>query len=161
MRRRVADSDLDVETMRESDLWRGREEGVASALRAAARAENAGGAVVLLLTDDAAVARLNQQWRGKSGPTNVLSFPAPQNPHGHLGDIAMAAEIIAAEARAQGKSLDAHAAHLAVHGFLHLLGYDHHTESEAEIMEARERAILASLGLADPYAAETMSEPPR
>src|SRR5262249_5580768 len=110
------------------------------------------GVVSLLLGDDSQIAELNKTWRQKDGPTNVLSFPAVQAEEGFWGDIAMAAETIAAEAQFQGKSFDARAAHIAVHGFLHLLGYDHQTESEAEAMEARERAILASLGIEDPYA---------
>jgi probable rRNA maturation factor len=84
-----------------------------------------------------------------------LSFrPAPegQGPAGFLGDIALAAETIVFEAQFQGKRFEDHAAHLAIHGFLHLLGYDHQQPADAEAMEARERAILASLGIEDPYA---------
>lgn len=110
------------------------------------------GAVVVLLTDDAAVAELNQQYRGKAGPTNVLSFPAPANPERHLGDIALAYGVCAREAEEQGKPLAAHLQHLVAHGVLHLVGYDHQTEAEAEDMEALERDILASLGCPDPYA---------
>jgi probable rRNA maturation factor len=149
----VADLELDVQAIVESAFWEGREEGLARALRAAANTEAVRGAVDLLLTDDAAMARLNHDWRGRHGPTNVLSFPAAANTQGHLGDIALGAETVAAEARAEGKSIDAHAAHLVVHGFLHLLGYDHACESDAQVMEAREREILAGLGVADPYAA--------
>ena len=108
--------------------------------------------MALLLGSDAAITELNKTWRGKEGPTNVLSFPAARAQAGFWGDIAMAAETIAAEAEFQGKSFGAHSAHIAVHGFLHLLGYDHETESQAKVMEARECAILASLGIEDPYA---------
>jgi probable rRNA maturation factor len=101
------------------------------------------------LADDEALRELNARWRGKETATNVLSFPAPEG--FGLGDIALAFETVAAEAQAQGKSLAAHASHLIVHGFLHLLGYDHEDEGEAVEMEARERAILATLGVADPY----------
>jgi probable rRNA maturation factor len=110
--------------------------------------------VVVLLTSDEAVAELNQQFRGKAGPTNVLSFPASANPENHLGDIALAHGVCAREAAEQGKSLEQHLAHLVVHGVLHLLGYDHETDGEAEAMEALERSILKSLGVPDPYASE-------
>ena len=110
--------------------------------------------VVVLLTSDEAVAELNERFRGKPGPTNVLSFPASANPEHHLGDVALAHGVCAREAAEQGKSLDQHLAHLVVHGVLHLLGYDHETDSEAEAMEALERSILESLGVPDPYAAE-------
>lgn len=144
--------DLEVDILGGSPLWRGHEEILAHALAAAARHEETKGVVSLLLGDDSVVAALNKQWRGKEGPTNVLSFPAPRIDPEFLGDIALAAETIAAEAEFQGKRFEHHAAHLAVHGFLHLLGYDHERPSEAEAMELRERAILASLGIADPYA---------
>jgi probable rRNA maturation factor len=118
--------------------------------------EGAAGEVSLLLGDDAAITALNRDFRGRDRPTNVLSFPpgeAPPNPENRfLGDIALAAETILAEAEFQGKSFDQHAAHLVVHGFLHLLGYDHETAPEAEAMEERERVILRALGIADPYA---------
>jgi probable rRNA maturation factor len=112
----------------------------------------------VLLADDAALRALNRDWRGKDKPTNVLSFPAPQGGE-MLGDIALAAETVAAEAQAQGKPFAAHMAHLLAHGFLHLLGYDHEIEAEAEAMEARERAILVSLGLPDPYAEVVVATP--
>lgn len=110
-----------------------------------------GGGVVVLLTGDDEVAELNAQFRHKAGPTNVLSFPAPPNPEDHLGDIALAYGVCAREAAEQGKSLAAHLQHLVAHGVLHLLGYDHQTEAEAEAMEALERAILAGIGVSDPY----------
>jgi probable rRNA maturation factor len=116
----------------------------------------------LLLTSDAKVQGLNRTWRGRDRPTNVLSFPmlaraeleglAPQGPPVLLGDIALAYETCAREAADKGISLAAHATHLIVHGLLHLAGHDHvSSEAEAEAMEALERAILAKLGLADPY----------
>jgi len=110
--------------------------------------------VVVLLTSDDALADLNQRFRGKAGPTNVLSFPASANPENHLGDVALAHGVCAREAAEQGKGLDQHLAHLVVHGVLHLLGYDHETDGEAEAMEALERSILESLGVPDPYASE-------
>ena len=110
--------------------------------------------VVVLLTSDETVAELNQRFRSKAGPTNVLSFPASSNPENHLGDVALAHGVCAREAAEQGKTLDQHLAHLVVHGVLHLLGYDHETDGEAEAMEALERSILESLGVPDPYASE-------
>ena len=149
-------TELEVDIVGGSDLWRGHEEALATALAAVAKHEGRTGTVSLLLGGDAAIAELNKTYRGKEGPTNVLSFtPARAEPgyhEGFLGDIAMAAETIAEEAQFQGKSFRNHACHIAVHGFLHLLGYDHINESDAETMEARERAILASLGIDDPYA---------
>jgi probable rRNA maturation factor len=143
---------FEVDIVGGSLLWRGHEEALSHALAAAAAHEGKDGLVSLLLGDDAAIAELNRSWRGKEGPTNVLSFPAARVQQGFWGDIAMAAETIAAEAQFQGKSFQNHAVHIVIHGFLHLLGYDHETESEAEAMEAKERAILASLGIEDPYA---------
>jgi probable rRNA maturation factor len=110
--------------------------------------------IAILLTDDDTVADLNQRFRGKDGPTNVLSFPAPPNPEGQIGDIALAYGVCAYEASLQGKSLEHHLMHLTVHGVLHLLGYDHETDGEAEAMEALERSILETLSVSDPYAAE-------
>jgi probable rRNA maturation factor len=108
--------------------------------------------LVVLLTDDAAVRELNGRFRGQDKPTNVLSFPAASNPEGHLGDLALAYGVCAREAAEQGKTLAAHLQHLVAHGVLHLLGYDHMTEPEAREMEDLERAVLAGLGIADPYA---------
>ncbi len=124
-------------------------------LAAAAAAERATPALAVLLTDDAEMRALNAQWRGQDKATNVLSFSAPEG--FGLGDIALGYETVAREAAAQGKPFAAHAAHLLVHGFLHLLGYDHEDDGDAEEMEARERAILETLGIADPYVVE-MSE---
>jgi probable rRNA maturation factor len=147
-------AELSVDVLVQSALWRGHEDIVSKALAAAAAAEAKSGEVSLLLGDDASVAELNRQFRGKAGPTNVLSFPSGpgQAPPGFLGDIALAAETIVEQANFQGKRFEHHAAHLAVHGFLHLIGYDHENPADAEAMEARERAILASLGIEDPYA---------
>jgi len=108
--------------------------------------------VTILLTDDATLADLNQRFRGKAGPTNVLSFPAAENPEGLIGDIALAFGVCARESAEQGKSLAHHLQHLVAHGVLHLVGYDHQTEAEAEEMEALERRILAGLEISDPYA---------
>jgi probable rRNA maturation factor len=109
------------------------------------------GDVVVLLTDDAAVQEINARFRDRDQPTNVLSFPAAESAAPHLGDLVLALGVCAAEAAAQGKSLADHLTHLTVHGVLHLLGRDHVEEVEAEAMEAEERTLLASLGVADPY----------
>lgn len=111
------------------------------------------GAVAILLTDDDTVRALNLRFRARDTATNVLSFPALAGPFGQLGDIALAFGVCRAEAVAQAKPLADHVRHLVIHGVLHLLGEDHQDEAEAEAMESRERALLASLGVADPYAA--------
>ena len=113
------------------------------------------------LTDDEEVRALNAEWRGKDRPTNVLSFPLAEaadlaaadedGPELMLGDIVLARGVCAAEAADKAVPLDHHAAHLMVHGTLHLLGYDHHGEAEAEDMEARETRALARLGIGNPY----------
>jgi probable rRNA maturation factor len=135
-----------------SPLWEGHRDILVQALAAAAAEEKKRGEVSVLLGGDADVARLNKEFRGKDGPTNVLSFPGPRVEPAFLGDIALAAETIAAEAEFQGKRFEHHAAHLVVHGFLHLLGYDHENPADADVMEGRERAILVSIGIDDPYA---------
>lgn len=112
-----------------------------------------GEGVTLLLTDDETVRGLNVRFRGQDKPTNVLSFPAPQNPERFLGDIALAYGVCAREASEQGKPLKNHLQHLVAHGVLHLLGYDHETDAQAEEMEGLERAVLAGLGIPDPYLA--------
>jgi len=110
------------------------------------------GEVSVVLTDDAAIRRLNRQWRGIDKPTNVLSFPATK-PVGavFLGDIVIAYETLARECAEENKVFLHHLAHLAVHGFLHLIGYDHTTDSEADAMEALESTIMARLHMPDPY----------
>ncbi|TIX40762.1 MAG: rRNA maturation RNase YbeY, partial [Mesorhizobium sp.] len=99
---------------------------------------------------------LNVGWRGKDKPTNVLSFPAFPFARGGplppmLGDIVLAAETVVREAALEHKPLENHISHLVIHGLLHLLGYDHETDAEAELMEATERAALARLAIPDPY----------
>jgi probable rRNA maturation factor len=102
---------------------------------------------------------LNERYRNKPGPTNVLAFPAedmplPDSEPRQLGDIAICAAIVAREAEEQGKTREAHWAHIVIHGCLHLAGFDHEAESDAREMESREAALLAELGVADPYQSE-------
>jgi probable rRNA maturation factor len=163
-----------VDTVIEDDRWQAF--GLAALAETAARAALAhlghpaeALEISLLGCDDARIAVLNGTFRGKPTPTNVLSWPAwdlaPEAPGGQpedpetgtaedpepLGDIAIAWETCAREAEAQGKPMRDHVTHLVVHGCLHLLGYDHETEADAALMEGHEVAILASLGLSDPY----------
>lgn len=112
--------------------------------------------VSLVLGDDDMVTAINSEWRGQAKPTNVLSFPAFElapgdTPGPMLGDIILARQTIEREAAELGKPVDEHIAHLIVHGFLHLFGYDHGENDEAEKMEAIETRILISLDLSDPY----------
>jgi probable rRNA maturation factor len=109
----------------------------------------------IVLTDDAEQRILNRDWRGIDKTTNVLSFPQIEpfgQVSGLLGDIILARETLVKEADEQGVSFDDHFTHLVVHGFLHLLGYDHIEDADALVMEGLETQILASLGVADPYA---------
>ena len=116
--------------------------------------------LAVMLTDDAGIRTLNRNWRGIDKPTNVLSFPAlqptgsggPDEAPRMLGDIAIAYETMRREADDEQKPFDHHLSHLAIHGFLHLMGYDHETDDDAEAMESLEQEILAQLGIPDPYA---------
>lgn len=123
-------------------------------------ADTGGAEIAVMLTDDAGIRTLNKNWRGQDKPTNVLSFPAlqptgkpsPDDAPRMLGDIAIAYETTRREADDEQKPFDRHLSHLAVHGFLHLVGYDHEKDADADAMENLERAILAELGIPDPYA---------
>jgi probable rRNA maturation factor len=111
----------------------------------------------VVFSDDGRVRALNAAWRGKDRATNVLSFPASAFGGAAalapmLGDIVLAFETVAAEARLEGKPLEHHISHLVLHGLLHLLGHDHEQQAEAELMEALERSALARLAIPDPYA---------
>jgi probable rRNA maturation factor len=148
-----------------SPLWRRlprarpiARETIAAAASAKEVGPGEGSDVSLCLADDAALRALNLSWRGIDKPTNVLSFPAAPGRSGDatLGDIALAYETLAREADDLGVSLADHYRHLLVHGFLHLIGYDHETDAEAERMEALETRILAQLGVGDPYAREVV-----
>ena len=110
----------------------------------------------LVFTDDVAISEINAEWRGMDKATNVLSFPGfpivpGDTPGSMLGDIVIAYETVEREAKALEKSFDDHLTHLLVHGFLHLFGYDHIENAEAEQMEGLETRILATLNLSDPY----------
>jgi probable rRNA maturation factor len=128
---------------------------IASAILAAnAVAGPVDGMVSVLVDGDQRIRELNRLWRGFDKPTNVLSFPAPDDqpgPERSIGDIAISFETTAREAGAEGKPFAHHVAHLSVHGFLHLLGYDHESDDDAEAMEQLERVILARLDIPDPY----------
>lgn len=130
---------------------RGLQARLKRAITEALRQGGAEGSLTLLLTTDKKVQSLNHDFRGKDMPTNVLSFPAEAGDY--LGDIAIAYGVTAKEAKASGKALQDHAIHLAVHGVLHLLGYDHITARKAKVMEPLEVAILKRLKIADPYEA--------
>jgi probable rRNA maturation factor len=113
--------------------------------------------LAIVLSDDSAIQALNRDWRGKNAPTNVLSFPAAaagksRSVPPYIGDIVIAYQTVAREAVAEGKPFNHHLAHLAVHGFLHLLGYDHENHRDAQKMERLERKILKRLAVPDPYA---------
>lgn len=167
-------SDL-VEVLVEGGDWSAFGEVDALAARAASAALLRAGVdaqrveISLMLAEDAAIAELNARFRGKDGPTNVLSWPAfplapaapgalppppPLPPQGRapLGDIALAAGVVAEETRERNLAPEAHLTHLIVHGVLHLLGYDHETDADASLMEGLERDALDDLGIADPYA---------
>jgi probable rRNA maturation factor len=155
-----------VDILIETEAWRMLPEAedivrrtIASAATSEATIRHRQAELSVLLCDDQTMAGLNARWRGQEKPTNVLSFPAPLLPGDTgaekipLGDIAIAYETLAREAHEQGKPVSDHLSHLIVHGFLHLLGYDHQSEGEAEQMEQLERGILARIGIANPYAA--------
>jgi probable rRNA maturation factor len=149
-----------------ADCWQDEPDADAVILRAIAAAADAVDAdvaeaeIAVMLTDDSGIRTLNSNWRGIDKPTNVLSFPAlqplaapkPGDAPRMLGDIAIAYETMRREADAEQKPFDHHLSHLAVHGFLHLIGYDHESDADAETMESKETEILAQLGIPDPYA---------
>jgi probable rRNA maturation factor len=146
-----------IECVIEDEAWEaaGDLETLAAEAVTAVEAElslTGGKGVCILFAGDDAIAELNAAHRGKSGPTNVLSFPAHGSAEGWLGDIALASGVCLKEADERGIAPADHVRHLLVHGFLHLHGYDHQADAEAEEMEAIERRALARLGIADPYA---------
>jgi probable rRNA maturation factor len=125
---------------------------VAATLTEVGRRVHPDAEISVRLCDDDEIRALNLAWRNKDKATNVLSFPSPAGHRGPLlGDIVVAFEYVSEEAREAGRSLRDHLSHMLVHGFLHLLGFDHESEDEAEEMEDLERRILARLGIEDPY----------
>lgn len=158
---------LGVEVVRHDDAW-SKTQISDDALERAARAAFAAAPpkwqgdyhIALVLTADAEMRALNSHWRGKDAATNVLSFPADEDisEPGFLGDVALALETVQKESREQDIPLADHVAHLVVHGVLHLLGFDHASDTEAERMEDIEREALAALGIADPYAETRAAE---
>jgi probable rRNA maturation factor len=149
-----------------AECWQAEPEAEAIILRAIEAAAGLADADVgeaelaVMLTDDAGIRTLNSNWRGIDKPTNVLSFEAlqptgdssPDDAPRMLGDIAIAYQTTRKEADDEHKPFDHHLSHLAIHGFLHLIGYDHENDADAETMETFEREILAQLGIPDPYA---------
>ena len=154
--------DIDIEDWPTGE-WEALAERASEALgEVAPELTNARLSVSALFTNDAHVHELNREWRGRDKPTNVLSFPmleradlldlAPDGPPVLLGDLALAYETCVREAEEKGVPLDHHAAHLIIHGLLHLAGHDHvHSDDEAEAMEALEIRALAKMGIKDPY----------
>jgi len=167
--KRTAVAGLKIDVLVHSEHWKNAaaaKDVVRRALKQAATALSTKTAEhAIVLTDDAAMRRLNRNWRGIDAPTNVLSFATKNSGDqldeqsggqfvgNHLGDIVLAYETVKREAHRDGKAFDHHLAHLVVHGFLHLLGYDHGNDAQARRMETTERAILRDLAVPDPYRA--------
>lgn len=156
-------ADLRIEIAEEAGNW--SDVGVAERIDAVvkaltARVGDAEGTVALALADDAMVRDLNRRFRGKDKPTNVLSFPSGETGGAdtHIGDVILAIETLRREADADGKPVGDHFAHLVIHGILHLMGYDHESDDDAECMECLETAILADLGIDDPYAEPAIAD---
>jgi probable rRNA maturation factor len=171
--RRNADGSVQIEVVARSTRWRRQPRAattVKSAILAAAKAVTTTRAeLAIVLSHDSAIQALNRDWRGKNAPTNVLSFPAapagpvrrggkPREPSPYIGDIVIAYETTAREAAAEGKPFNHHLAHLAVHGFLHLVGYEHENDRDAEEMERLERRILRRMAIPDPYARHDIND---
>src|SRR5450631_4121891 len=162
-KRRAATPAIDVQVA--SKLWQAQpaaEQTVRDAIAAAAAAlSTADGEVSVVLTDDAAIRTLNRDWRGIDKPTNVLSFPASKTTASGgttmLGDIVIAYETLAQECSDENRVFLHHLAHLTVHGFLHLIGYDHQNDSDADAMEGLESKIMLVMKLPDPYLARDLN----
>ena len=152
---------LSIDIQIASKLWNSQplaEQAVRNAIAAAATSlSTTGGEVSVVLTDDGAIRTLNRDWRGIDKQTNVLSFPAPKSKTSGgtlmLGDIVIAYETLAQECADEGRFFLHHLSHLTVHGFLHLIGYDHQNDADADEMEGLESKIMASLKMPDPYLA--------
>jgi probable rRNA maturation factor len=158
---RAARRALTIDVLVASPRWKDDAGKVESMVRravtraAAATLSTTSNELAIVLTDDSAIRLLNRDWRGIDAATNVLSFAAKKAGGkrfgAHLGDIVLAYETVAREARSEGTPFAHHVAHLAVHGFLHLVGYDHGREADATAMERTEREILRQLAIPDPY----------
>lgn len=159
----MGDPEIDVDILVDDERWNALAlddiaARIVTALRAELGEQTPAGEISALFADDAELQRLNNSFRSQDKPTNVLSFPAgdmglPDGVPRPLGDLALAFGVMEREANAKGWPLADHTAHLMIHGVLHLIGYDHIIETEAEEMEALERRILARMGISDPYAA--------
>jgi len=152
---RAAGGALTIDVIVHSELWKdaGKLQSTVrrAVTRAAATLSTRGAELAIVLTDDSAIRALNRDWRGVDKATNVLAFPTKNAAAKHLGDVVLAFETIAREARSERKPLAHHLAHLAVHGFLHLVGYDHERHEDAVKMERTEREILRQIAIPDPY----------
>jgi probable rRNA maturation factor len=156
-KRRTSPPKIDIQT--QSTLWEAQPMAAQTVhnavIAAASELSTAGGEVSIVLTDDSAIARLNRDWRGIDKPTNVLSFPASdQKASGGtrlLGDIIIAYQTLERECEDENRIFLHHLAHLAIHGFLHLNGYDHQNDTQADEMETLERKIMSRLNMPDPY----------
>lgn len=162
--RRASPPQIDIQI--QSPLWKAQplaEQTVRDAVSAAAVAlSTAEGEVSIVLTDDSGIAALNRDWRGIDKPTNVLSFPASGHKGSEssrfLGDIVIAYETLVRECDDEDRKFLHHLAHLTVHGFLHLAGYDHETDVQAEEMEGLESKIMTRLSMPDPYIARDLGD---
>lgn len=155
-------TEISIDVGQESELWGDiavfdalAQKAIGMAARMVGVSLMDGAEVSVMLSDDAQVRKVNRAWRKMDKPTNVLSFPAVEadkiSSWPFLGDVILAFETVEREAADEDKPFADHVAHLMVHGFLHLIGYDHETDEEAERMEALETRVLSELGIADPY----------
>jgi probable rRNA maturation factor len=158
-------SALQIDILTQSPLWDAQPRAVQTVREAIGAAASAlstdGGEVSIVLTNDSAIRHLNRDWRGIDKSTNVLSFPASDRPAGDarlLGDIVLAYETLESECNDENRIFLHHLAHLAVHGFLHLIGYDHQTDVQAEEMEGLESKIMMRLNLPDPYRSRDLGD---
>lgn len=153
--------ELALEVQRATEETPADDEDIRSAAAAALAGRRSHAALCVRIVGSKESAALNNRYRGRGGPTNVLSFPCDADLPGQplLGDLVVCAPVVIREAVEQGKCLRNHCQHLVVHGVLHLLGFDHEEQGQAERMEAAEREILARLGIADPYRDEVASPP--
>jgi probable rRNA maturation factor len=161
--RRASPPQIDIQI--QSPLWKAQplaEQTVRDAVSAAVALSTAEGEVSIVLTDDSGIAALNRDWRGIDKPTNVLSFPASGHKGSEssrfLGDIVIAYETLVRECDDEDRKFLHHLAHLTVHGFLHLAGYDHETDAQAEEMEGLESKIMTRLSMPDPYIARDLGD---